>query len=537
MKVVVWITGVALIVLLIACANVANLLLARAITRRREIALRLALGVSRSRLMRQLLTESLVLATLGGIVGLATARWGGGILRALFLPPDFATTTLADSRTLVVALVTTVGAAIITGIAPITQALRYKLAHALSAGGRDAGAQSSALRTGLLLFQATLSVVLLVGAGLFARSLHNVRVSHLGFDVDPLLVIDQNLRGNKLTNAERIALERRLTDEARATPGVVSVTPSPSIPYWGFEGRGLWVPGVDSVMNLGNFFMQAGNADFFRTYGTRIIRGRAFDDSDGPRSPRVIVVGERMANVLWPGRDPIGKCVRIGEATTPCATVIGVAEEMHIHSLPGQRDSHGETERDYTYSVPIMQSDGPAGTLAVRVAGDATDYGELVRRRLQRLMPGSAYITAEPLRNMVDPKMQSWRTGATMFVAFASLALALAGIGLYSVIAYGVAHRRQEIGVRIALGASRPHVVRLVVSGGLRFVIVGVALGMVVAFWAARWIAPLLFQESPKDPLVYAAVAGALIGVALVATAMPALAASRVDPNVALRAD
>jgi putative ABC transport system permease protein len=238
-----------------------------------------------------------------------------------------------------------------------------------------------------------------------------------------------------------------------------------------------------------------------------------------------------------PGGDPIGKCVRIGKETAPCATVIGVAEEMHIHSLPGQRDSHGEMERDYTYSVPIMQSDGPAGTLAVRVAGDASDYAESVRRRLQRIMPGASYVTAEPLRSMVDPKMQSWRTGATMFVTFAALALALAGIGLYSVIAYGVAQRRQEIGVRIALGASRPHVVRLVVSGGVRLVIVGVALGMVVALWAAHWIAPLLFHESPTDPFVYGTVAAVLIGVALVATAMPALAAARVDPNVALRAD
>ena len=217
--------------------------------------------------------------------------------------------------------------------------------------------------------------------------------------------------------------------------------------------------------------------------------------------------------------------------------MIGVAEEMHIHSL--RASATGAARRSATTRIPfrVVQYDDPAGTLAIRVAGDATDYAESVRRRLQRIMPGAAYVTAEPLRSMVDPKMRSWRMGATMFVAFAALALALAGIGLYSVIAYGVAQRRQEIGVRIALGASRRHVVRLVVRGGLRLVIAGVALGIVVALWAARWIAPLLFQESATDPLVYGAVAAVLIGVALVATSMPAFAASRVDPNVALRAD
>jgi predicted permease len=536
-KVALWVTGLAIIVLLIACANVANLLLARALSRRREIALRLALGVSRTRLMRQLLTESLVLAALGGALGLATAQWGGGVLRALFLPPDFATTAFTDKRTLVVAFVATIAAAFLTGIAPLSQALRYQLASTLNAGSRDAGGRSSTLRTSLLLFQATLSVVLLVGAGLFARSLQNVRTSHLGFDVDPLLVIDQHLRGTPLTAAERLALERRLVEEARTIPGVVSVTPSPSIPYWGFEGRGLWVPGVDSVENLGSFYLQTGNADFFRTYGTRILRGRAFDDRDDATAPRVIVVGERMAGLLWPGRDPIGQCVHIEQEAAPCSTVIGVAEEMHIHSLTGQRDAQGEIERDYTYSVPIAQYGAPAGTLAIRMAGDAIDYTESVRKRLQPLMPGAAYVTAEPLRNIVDPMMRSWRTGATLFAAFAALAVALAGIGLYSVIAYGVAQRRQEIGVRLALGASRGHVMRLVVSGGLRLVIIGVALGMLLAFWAAHWVTPLLFHESPKDPFVYGAVAAVLIGVALAATAMPALAASRVDPNVALRTD
>jgi ABC-type antimicrobial peptide transport system permease subunit len=236
-----------------------------------------------------------------------------------------------------------------------------------------------------------------------------------------------------------------------------------------------------------------------------------------------------MANALWPAGEPLGKCVRIGAETAPCSTVIGVAEDIRSRSL-------GE-DHEYTYYLPIAQYDAPTGMLFVRVTGRATEYAEIVRRRLQRLMPGAAYVTVQPLQNMVDPTMQSWRFGATMFVAFGGLALALAGIGLYSMIAYGVAQRRQEIGIRIALGASRANVVRLVVRGGLRLVIVGVIAGGAISLWSGRWLATLLFRESPSDPAVYGGVAAVLIGVSLVATVMPAIAASRLDPNVALRAD
>ena len=528
-KVVVWVTGVAVIVLLVACANVANLLLARAITRRREIALRLALGVSRRRLMRQLLTESLVLAALGGMVGLIAAQWGGAMLAASFLPPDFSTSVLTDKRTVIVALAATMSAAILTGLAPAFHAVRSDLAQALNAGGRDSGARPSRTRTLLLIFQATLSVVLLIGAGLFVRSLHNVRSMRLGYDVDPVLVVTRSMRGVSLTDAQRMALEQRMVDEARATPGVVSATQAASVPFWSNEGRPLFVPGVDTVSKLGRFLLQSGNADYFKTLGTRIVRGRAFDASDRAGGPGVIVVSEGMTNALWPARDPLGKCVRIGADTAPCSTVIGVAENMRTRSLA--------EDREYAYYLPIAQYGAPTGMLFVRVTGDAAEHAEIVRRRLQRLMPGAAYVTTQPFRNMVDPTMQSWRFGATMFVAFGGLALALAGIGLYSMIAYGVAQRRQEIGIRIALGASRASVVRLVVRGGVRLVIVGVIAGGAISLWAGKWVASLLFREPPNDPAVYVGVAAVLIGVALVATAMPAIAAARVDPTVALRAD
>ncbi len=529
-KVVVWVSGVALIVLLVACANVANLLLSRAVKRRREIALRLALGVSRGRLIRQLLTESLVLAAIGGVVGVAAAQWGGAALRVLFLPDEPGRAgVITDARTLGVALAATLGAAVLTGIVPALIGSRSDLARSLTGASRDSGAARSRARTALLVFQAALSVVLLVGAGLFVRSLQNVRAMRLGYDVGPVSIVSVNFRGTKLSPAETNALGNRLVDAARAIPGVALVSPVASVPFWSNEGRGLYVQGIDSIQKLGRFVLQAGSPDYFRAAGTRILRGRAFDVSDGQNAPRVMVIGDGMAKALWPGEDPIGKCIRISADTAPCTTVVGVAEEMRMRTLADVRE--------HTYYLPMTQYDAAPDALLVRVTGDAADFSGIIRRALQPLMPGSAYVNVQALRELVDPSMRGWQFGATMFLAFGVLALALAAVGLYSVIAYGVAQRQKELGVRIALGASRGNVVRLVVRGGVRMVVLGIAIGAMVALWAGHWIEALLFQESPKDPVVYASVAGLLVMVAIVATALPAFGASRVDPNTALRAE
>lgn len=212
----------------------------------------------------------------------------------------------------------------------------------------------------------------------------------------------------------------------------------------------------------------------------------------------------------------------------PCSTVVGVAEEMRARSL---------TEaREYTYYLPIEQHDNPPDPqVFARVRGRADDYAEALRRNLQPLMPGAAYINVVPLRSLVDPRLQSWRFGATMFAAFGGLALALAGIGLYSLIAYDVAQRTRELGVRIALGSSVARVLRLIVGGGLRLVGIGVIAGAALAFWASRWMESLMFRQSPRDPFVFAAVAALLLGVSVLACVLPARRAARVDPNVALR--
>ncbi|HSL71514.1 MAG TPA: ABC transporter permease, partial [Longimicrobiales bacterium] len=432
-KVVAWVMGVAIIVLLIASANVINLLLARGVHRRREIALRLALGVTRARLLQQLLTETLLMALLGGLVGLAAAQWGGRAVRTLFLRPEDAAAVATDARTLFFTTAIALMLALLTGLVPGLQALRADVAGTLKAGARDSGYHASRLRTGLLLFQAALSFVLLVGAGLFVRSLANVRSFRLGYDVEPTMYVGGNLRGVELSPAQRHALAARLMDAALSVPGVRSASWTISVPFWSNEGRGApYVPGVDSVSKLGRFILQAGSTSYFETVGTRILRGRGFTDRDGAATAPIVVVNEAMAKALWPGQDPVGKRMRIGPDTMPFLTVVGVAEDMR-----GQRFT-GDPE--FWYYLPIDQYTARYGnldlSLVVRINGAAEDFVERIRSRLQREMPGAAYVNAMPLSALVEPQQRSWHFGATMFVAFAALALVLAAIGLYSVIAY-----------------------------------------------------------------------------------------------------
>jgi predicted permease len=529
-KVARWIAGVALIVLLIACANVANLLLSRAVGRQREIAVRLALGVSRGRLVRQLMTESLLLAVFGGIAGLVTAQTGAGALRAFFFTKDEAVAVATDGRTLLFAAVATIFVALLTGLVPALQAGRGDLAASLKTGSREGTYRRGRTRTALLILQATLSVVLLVGAGLFVRSLQNVQGFRMGYDVDRIVVAGANLRGVRLTDAETSALNDRLLAAVREVAGVTHATLAASIPFWGNEGRGLWVPGVDSIRTKGRFILQAGSPEYFATTGTRIVRGRAFDATDRAGGPLVIVVSEGMARAIWPGENALGKCVRIGADTAPCSTVIGVAEESRIRSLADQRE--------YSYYVPASQYDSPMDQqMLVRVRGEAADLADDIRLRLQRELPGAAYALTMPLEKLIDPQRRAWKFGATMFVAFGGLALVLAAIGLYSLIAYDVAQRTQELGVRLALGASVGDVVRLVMSSGVRLVVVGLVLGGGLALWGSTWMEGLMFRQSPRDPMVFGIVAIVLLGVALLASAGPAFRASRVDPNTALRSD
>jgi hypothetical protein len=303
-----------------------------------------------------------------------------------------------------------------------------------------------------------------------------------------------------------------------------------AVPFWSTSSMDLFVPGIDTVRKLGNFTFTISSPDYFRTMGTRIIAGRPFDATDRAGTPPVVVVSQGMARVLWPGEDALGKCIHLDEPTAPCATVIGVSEDVVERDLTGS--SH------YSYFIPAHQFQPEnAFVLAVRAEGDATALVEPLRRRLQQEMTGSAYISVDLFGTVVAGRRRSWEAGATMFLAFGLLALGVAAVGTYSVVAYHVAQRSHEMGVRVALGASIGDIARMVMMQGARLGGGGVLIGVGITLGIARFAEPLLYKQSPFDPVVYGAVVLVILAMSVLASGVPAWRAARVDPNAALRAD
>ena len=535
-RVLLWVGGVALLVLAIACANVANLMLARVLRRRREITVRLALGVSRPRLAAQLLTEALLLALLGCAVGVAVAQWGGVAIRRLLLPEGSDFNLATDWRTLGVALVCALAATVATAIGPAILAVRTDLAPALKAGPREGMLGRSRTRTTLLVAQGALTVVLLVGAGLFVRSVMSVEALPLGYDARPVLEVALDFRGLKMDSAQGVAIRQRLLAAAQALPGISGATRINSRPF-STNTAELRVEGIDSVQALGRFNFQLISPSYFDVMQTRILRGRALTDADREGNALVAVVSDAMGRALWPGRDPIGQCMHVGlgehpEATARgCTTVVGIAENAAQQDLT-------DDPRFMYYLAAEQFTPGQLSTMLLRVTGrDAASQAESVRRALTREMPGDGFVVVRPLQEVVDDHMRSWRLGATLFVAFGALALAVAFVGQYGAISYHVAQRMHEWGVRAALGARAGDVVWLVASQCLWVGAVAVAIGLALAWGAARWVQPLLFRQSATDPVTYSIVAAGMAIVALAASALPAARAMRADPVTALRAD
>ena len=528
-KVAIWVSGVALIVLLIACANVANLLLARALSRRREIAVRLALGVSRRRLLSQLITESVLLAALGGVAGLVIAQAGGALLRAAFLPTWTAAGVASDPRTLAFAASAALAAGLLAGVAPAWQLRAIDLTTDLKSGARDGRYHRSPLRRALQITQGALSVLLLVGAGLFVRSLGNVRAVRLGYDIDPVLVLNLNMRGVALDRAHKVQLRERLLAAAKTLPEVENASRQFTMPFLSTVWIALYVPGIDSVQKLGQFNLNAVSPEYFATLGTRIVRGRGINSGDHEGAPGAMVVSASMARRLWPSSDAIGQCVKLGADTRPCTYVVGIAEDIKAQKLEG--------DPSYNYYLPVAQWNPGDGGLFIRTRGPAARFADGIRRRLQPQMPGASYLTVTPLDEVIGEQARTWELGASMFLTFGLLALLLAAMGLFSVISYNVAQRTHELGVRAALGARTNDLITLVVREGVELGVIGIAIGAAIALAGGRWIAPLLFNESPRDPAVFGLVALVLLGVTIAASWAPASRAARVDPQVALRAE
>jgi putative ABC transport system permease protein len=541
-----WLMGVTVIVLLIACANVTNLLLARGVRRRREVTVRLALGVGRWRLARLLVVESALLAIAGSVAGLGVAYVLASLLRTVLLPAVAWTSPPVDGRVLVAAAAMAGIVGLVIGLAPALRATRADVSSGLKAGAREGGGRRSRLRTALTVAQAALSVVLLVGAGLFVRSLWNVRSLDLGFDSDRVLSAEVEWPGlgriadpvaHDRERARRKAFYARALERVRALPGVEAAALTVGLPFRMWFSVQLRLPGQDSLPRFpgGTPNISAVTSDYFATMGTRLLRGRTFTTADHAGSERVAIVSSTMARTLWPGANPLGECllIRYGrdQPEQPCTRIVGVVADVRRSRL--REPPHMQ------YYVPLGQEAGFGGTLLLvrPKRGDPADLAATVRNALFSLDRDLPYVNTQPVQDLVDPQIRPWRLGASVFGFAGLLALLVAAVGLYGLWSYLVAQRTQEIGVRIALGARAGRIVGLVLREGLALTLLGVAIGAVLALAAGRYLQALLFDTSPRDPAVYAIVAASMLVVAILASVLPAWRANRIDPMTALRVE
>jgi predicted permease len=536
-----WLFGVTLIVLTIACANVVNLLLARGVRRSREVALRFALGAQRLRLMRLLLVESLLLSFGGALGGVALAYAMGGIARkAIFSWVDWSTSPV-DGRVLGASIALALVTGLVVGVLPAWRAVRASVTDRMKQGARDGGGHRSRIRHALTIAQASLSVVLLVGAGLFMRSLYRVWTLPLGMDPDRVAVIeiprtglariaDPAAREVERTRRRQVSLEQ--VDAVRRLSGVEHASVAVGMPFGNRFTVEVRIPGFQSTPKLstGTPSVSAVGPDYFATMGTGIVRGRAFGPEDRQGSEPVVIVNQTMADTIWPKQDPIGKCFYSGGKDAPCFRIVGIAQATHQTALRESPSMH--------YYIPFGQEVNFGGTvLLARGTGDPTALADAIRRAVLGADPTSRYATVTTVQDAIDPQTKQWRVGATVFGLAGLLALLVAAMGIYSVMSYLVADRTHEIGVRLALGARRSDVTRLILQTSVGMAVAGAAGGCLLALLSSSRVADLLFETSPRDPLVYGAAAAVIVLGALVAGIVPSVRANRISPLEALRAD
>ena len=524
--------GGSAMVLLIACANVANLLLSRALARRRELAVRVALGVGRARLVGQLLIESIVLAAIAGACALALAVWGGSVLRSLLMPDVSWASEPWDGRVLAFTALVTILVGVVAGVAPAVQMTRHDLTTSLKSGWRDTSAGGGTVRSGLVVAQAAFTVILLVGAGLFVRSLDNVSRVDLGFAIDETILADVTFAKGAVPRADRGAVFDALVQRVRGVPGVALATSTRTAPYWTMTFERMWVPGRDSLPDdLRAPPIHPVGPDYFRTMGIRLTAGRELSPDDRDGAERVTVVNEALARRAWPGESPLGRCVKVVADTMPCTTVVGVVADVGLQNLRDQSPPQ--------LYVPMAQFPSTGLEYIVARIGDADprEVATRMRAALRGAHPAMETIDVRPMTELLAPEVRPFRLGATMFGVLGLLALLLAGVGLYAVISFGVTRRTRELGIRAALGAGANDVLGLVMGEGLRLTIVGVTVGLVLSSALGRVVESLLFGTSARDPVVFSVVSGTLVAVSALAAAVPAWRAARVDPMTALRDD
>lgn len=519
------------LVLLIACANVAALLLARGTARRREMAVRAAIGAGRGRLVRQLLTEGLVLAALGGVLGLLFAMWVAQLIGAFATDLLPVTTTFdftLDTTVLVFAAAVSGVTALAFGLAPAWSASRPELVPALKDAGEGGGTHRRiTLRDALVVGQLALALVLLVSGALLARGLVVARATDLGFEPSRVAYLAFSPQMNGYDADRTAALRARALDAVRAVPGVTAASLSTRLPLGpDINMNSFAVPGHHQADDDGESVDTTYiGADYFTVMGIPMLEGRGFTEDEVANDRPVVVVNETFAKKYWPGQSAIGRAVHAGGLEQPAQQIVGVARDHKVRTA-------GESPMPYVH-VPYGRS--RSIDLVVRTAGPAAAVVPALKQAVWALEPDAVFTAEGAATEAVEATLAPTRIGAAIIGVVGALALVLAAVGLYGVIAYSVSLRTREVGIRMALGAERGQVLRMVLGQGLRRALAGVAIGAVLAAGAASVLQSMLYGVSTVDPLAYLAAIGVLLVVAVVANLGPALTAARVAPATAIR--
>jgi putative ABC transport system permease protein len=525
-------------VLLIACANVASLLLTRSLARQKEVGIRAALGASRWRVVRQLLTESVLLSLLGGAGGVLIAYWSiAGLIAVLPQAQLNALPFLKDLHLDTGVLVFSFGLSLLTGIvfglAPALQSSRLDLNAILKEGGRStSGGSGQRLRSALVMTEVALAVVLLVGAGLMMKSLLRLLQANIGFNPENVLTMTVALPPAKYPDGpQQVGFFQQLRERVESLPGVTGAGTVNILPLQSgnttrvyVEGDPLPAPGQELEANI-----RTVDENYFRTLGVPLIAGRMFDQTDQPAGPTTVIIGKSMADRIFAGRDPIGRRLVYMNVQQPPLIIVGVVGDVKIGGLD-------DAIRPVIY-YPFRQNAGLGTNLVVRTQGDPTALAGAIRNEIRALEPGVAIFDVNAMQELISTSPAAFmrRFPALLISIFAAVALLLASIGIYGVVSFSVSQQTHYIGVRMALGAQAADILKMVLKQGLVLALAGVAVGVVAALGLMRLLSSLLFEVKTTDLGTFVFVVGTLFVVALVACYVPARRATRVDPLVALR--
>jgi putative ABC transport system permease protein len=527
--------GAVAFVLLVACANVANLLLARAAGRRKEIAIRVALGATRMRLVRQLLSESLLLSVAGGLLGLLVALWGNRALIAL-TPDAFPRVEEIgiDGRVLAFTLALSLITGIVFGLIPALQASRPNLNETLKEGGRNSTTSEGFMRRGLVVVEVALALILLIGAGLMIRSFARLSEVDPGFSTEKILTAEIALPRSKYPGSTvQATFFQKLIDRVAVLPGVQATGAATALPLTRFNNwRLFYIDGRPhaSARDYTGAGYRAISANYFKAMGIPVLKGRELSESDHEKSERVVIINNSFAQRFFADEDPIGKRMKMGtepESPGPWMTVIGIVGDV----------KHTEIDEDAKPEIylPYLQAPQSVMTMAIRTTGNPELFAEILRREVQAIDQDQPLAKVATIDQLIDRSMARRRFNMLLLGTFAAVALLLASLGIYGVMSYTVTQNTREIGIRMALGAQSNNVLRLVIGQGMALAVIGVAIGIAGSFGLTRLMESLLFGVAATDMVTFIAIPAILSIVALLACYLPARRATKVDPMISLR--